>query len=128
MPHLSLHVPARRGALPAARSWVRTLARDEGLPVVVTQVVELLPSELVANAVVHGAGPTVTLRAGRDGDHVVMRVTDLGDSMPVVRSSGPEVPGGHGMRLVDRLAESWGVDAGADGGKTVWFRVETRAG
>jgi hypothetical protein len=27
------------------------------------------------------------------------------------------------MRLVDGLAESWGVDRSEDGGKTVWFRV-----
>jgi anti-sigma regulatory factor (Ser/Thr protein kinase) len=104
---------------------VRALALQERLPAAVSRVIELLTSELVANAVVHGGGPTVTIAAGRDGDHFRVAVTDSSDELPVVRTSAPDVPGGHGMRLVDRLAESWGVDRGPDGGKTVWFRVAT---
>jgi anti-sigma regulatory factor (Ser/Thr protein kinase) len=123
-----LHVTAERGALPRARSWVCDQARLHGLSAPLTQVVELLTSELVANAVTHGSGPRVLLRAGVEGDFFVVSVDDGSDAMPVMRSTGPEVPGGQGMRLVDRLAESWGVDPASGGGKTVWFRVARAAG
>lgn len=118
-----LRIAAERGALPTARAWVRGLARDTGLSVATTQVVELLTSELVANAVVHAAGPKVVVRAGVQGDHFVVAVADGSGAQPVLRTTGPEVPGGQGMRLVDRLADSWGVDPASDGGKSVWFRV-----
>jgi anti-sigma regulatory factor (Ser/Thr protein kinase) len=123
MTRADLQMSAGRGAVPAARAWVRGQAADHGLSRAVAQVVELLTSELVANAVVHTAGPHVLVRAGMDGEFFVVEVTDGSDDLPVVRSTGPEVPGGQGMRLVDRLADSWGVDPGVDGGKTVWFRI-----
>jgi anti-sigma regulatory factor (Ser/Thr protein kinase) len=118
-----LQVPAELRALPHARSWVRQQTRAHGVPSPTAQVVELLTSELVSNAVVHGGGRVVVVRAGGDGEFFVVSVTDSGDAMPVLRSTGPEVPGGQGMRLVDRLAESWGVDRAPAGGKTVWFRL-----
>jgi anti-sigma regulatory factor (Ser/Thr protein kinase) len=90
--------------------------------------VELLTSELVSNAVIHGGGAAVVVRAVLDGDFFVVAVSDTGDALPVMRSTGPEVPGGQGMRLVDRLAAAWGVDPSDDGGKTVWFRVSRSAG
>ena len=121
----SLLVSAERGALPAARSWVREQAHEHRLSDPATEVVELLTSELVANAVVHAAGTRVVLRTEDDAGYFVVRVTDGSDAMPVMRSTGPEVPGGQGMRLVDRLAESWGVEPSPGGGKTVWFRLAT---
>jgi anti-sigma regulatory factor (Ser/Thr protein kinase) len=123
MERADLRLGAERGALPAARAWVRDLARRSGLPVATVQVVELLTSELVGNAVVHGAGPGIVVRAGTEGEHFRVAVTDQSDALPVLRTTGPEIPGGQGMRLVDQLAESWGVDVAARGGKTVWFRV-----
>jgi anti-sigma regulatory factor (Ser/Thr protein kinase) len=128
MTRIDLHVAAERGALPKARSWIRDVARSNGLSTDAGQVVELLTSELVSNAVLHGVGPDVVVRAGFDGDHFVVEVSDASDTLPVMRSTGPEIPGGQGMRLVDRLADDWGVEASHGGGKTVWFRVSRSDG
>ena len=123
-----MRVRAERGSLPVARRWVTRHARDHGLGATAVQVVELLTSELVANAVVHGAGAhgaggLVDVRVGVEDGLFRVAVTDPGDDVPVLRTTGPEVAGGHGLRLVDRLAERWGVDVHPDGGKTVWFAV-----
>jgi hypothetical protein len=32
------------------------------------------------------------------------------------------VDGGYGLRIVDALADSWGIEP-TDGGKVVWFEV-----
>ena len=118
-----LRVDPVRGSLPAARAWVVARAREHGVPPPTMQVVELLTSELVANAVIHAGGPGIVLHAGTDAECFAVAVTDRSEAQPVLRGTGPEIPGGQGMRLVDRLAESWGVDAAPDGGKSVWFRV-----
>lgn len=118
-----LRVAPGRGSLPAARAWVVARAREQGLTVATTQVVELLAGELVANALIHGGGPEIVVGAGADTGCFAVAVEDTSDRLPVVRRTGPEVPGGQGMRLVDRLAASWGVERSPGGGKCVWFRV-----
>ena len=120
---MRLRTDARRGSIRLARHWVRGHTEDHGAPPDVVAVVELLTSEIVANAVLHGAGEVVvdlTLDAGG----ITVSVSDEGDGMPVTRTTGPEVPGGQGVRLVDRLASRWGVDPVPSGGKVVWFRVD----
>jgi anti-sigma regulatory factor (Ser/Thr protein kinase) len=118
-----LRVMPTRGSLPAARAWVVARAREQGLSPSTTQVVELLASELVANALIHAGGREIVVGAGTGADGFEVAVEDTCDRMPVMRRTGPEVPGGHGMRLVDRLSESWGVKRAPGGGKSVWFRV-----
>lgn len=86
-------------------------------------MVELLTSEAVANALHHGPTSPVHVAARLHDGRLTIRVADRGDNLPVVRTTGPEVPGGHGMRIIDRLAERWGVEPHPRGGKTVWFTV-----
>jgi anti-sigma regulatory factor (Ser/Thr protein kinase) len=94
----------------------------------VVPVVQLLTSELVANAVVHGDSEEIEVALHLEDGVLTVGVRDMGRGMPVVRTTGPEVPGGQGLRLVERLADSVGVDRHGSGGKTVWFRVAaTRA-
>ena len=94
-----------------------------GVALGVIPVVELLTSELVANAVTHGGPSDVRLRVGFVSGAFEVEVRDRGERLPVTRATGPEVPGGHGMRLVDMLAASWGVRTHRAGGKTVWFTI-----
>lgn len=122
---MHLQIPARRGAVPAARHWVTDVAARAGLDEELVAVVNLLTSELVANAVLHGAGPHVDIRVDVADGVFRLAVSDTGEQMPVVRTTGPEVPGGQGMRLVDMLATSWGVDPDPGSGKTVWFTLRT---
>ncbi|WP_329376531.1 ATP-binding protein [Streptomyces sp. NBC_01351] len=82
----------------------------------------LLVSELVANARLHGGGPS-SLLLRRTGDGLRVEVTDRSPTLPVLQSHSPPArPGGHGLRIVDRLARRWGAEP-LDGGKRVWLEV-----
>lgn len=93
----------------------------------VEEVATLLVSELVTNGVTHAATP-VALAVGCDGETVAVAVTDgvaggidPGGHGPARRGA----PCGRGLRIVDALAERWGVSV-HEGGKTIWFEVATR--
>ncbi len=45
-------------------------------------------------------------------------VSDHSPAPPVRRNTGPAIPGGHGMRIVERLTSTWGTEADGEG-KTV---------
>lgn len=120
---MELRLAAQRVSVARARHWVTDRARDESLGEHQVQVVELLTSELVANAVRHGpAGGGVTVRTACADHEFMVLVLDESPEPPVVRHTAPDVPGGQGMRLVDRLASAWGVVVRPPG-KTVWFQV-----
>jgi PAS domain S-box-containing protein len=81
--------------------------------------VELVVSELVSNAVLHGWG-AVGLRLRHDGDTLHVEVEDANPTPPV-RVERRDAPGGFGLDVVGELAQ-WGWRShGA--GKTVWARV-----
>jgi anti-sigma regulatory factor (Ser/Thr protein kinase) len=87
-------------------------------------VVELLTSELVANAVLHGPpGGAITLRTSVDDGRFEVAVTDDSPARPVVKHSAPEDEGGRGMMLIDLMAADWGVRTEAGTAKSVWFQV-----
>ncbi len=62
------------------------------------------------------------MRAIRRNSQFTVAVTDQSPDPPVVRTTDVDVPGGQGMRLVDRLSSAWGVQLDATG-KAVWFRL-----
>ncbi|WP_432505699.1 ATP-binding protein [Kineococcus arenarius] len=123
-------LPPRLSSVPAARHWVArthaSLTAKGCCPTgVEVTVLELLTTEAVANAVLHGGGEVV-VQLSCTGEAVRVAVSDAGAAMPVVRRAGPEVVGGHGVALIDTLAGRWGVDAGSGAGKTVWFELSAR--
>ena len=81
---------------------------------------ELVVSELVANAVLHGWG-RVTLQLHDTGDGLRIEVEDSNPTPPVATEGHPGRIGGFGMRIVERLAD-WGWRP-SRGGKVVWARV-----
>lgn len=104
----------------SARRFVeRTVGEwDPFLPL---DVIKLLVSELVVNAVLHArseAEVSVVLRQ----DRVRVAVTDRSPTLPVVKDPGPYDTSGRGMALVQSLASAWGVERLAEG-KRVWFEV-----
>lgn len=123
-----ISVAARPSSIRTARHWAVKHAQDADLPLTVVRVVELLTSEVVANAVAHAPSEPIRVRARVRPGSFTVSVTDVGTDLPVLRSTGPEVPGGHGMRLVDRLATEWGVRSHGGDGKTVWFTVTSPSG
>jgi anti-sigma regulatory factor (Ser/Thr protein kinase) len=80
-----------------------------------------MTSEVVTNAMVHGAGE-VTLGVACGGTTLRVEVGDDNAHHPSVRAGDDEAEGGRGMQIVGALADDWGVDATADG-KTVWFEI-----
>lgn len=88
---------------------------------------ELLLSEVATNAVLHARTPFdvgLTLT-----DHL-LRCEVSDDDPRTPRSEGPDADasndleslGGRGLLLIDRLAQTWGIDQRLDG-KTVWFTL-----
>jgi anti-sigma regulatory factor (Ser/Thr protein kinase) len=87
------------------------------------EVALLVASEVVTNAVRHAATPIrVSVVASSDG--ALIRVVDYDPEHLPARPghAGPQAAGGRGLRIVDRLARAWGVDASSMS-KTVWFTV-----
>ena len=87
------------------------------------QVIVLLTSELVANAVRHAEADPIAVRFAVILEHVRVEVGDDGPGFdPEIRADEPGPAGGWGLRLVDELADRWGV---ADGdGSRVWFEID----
>lgn len=85
---------------------------------------ELVVSELVANAVLHGWG-RVTLRLHDTGEGLRIEVEDSNPTPPMATEGHPGRIGGFGMRIVERLAD-WGWRP-SRAGKVVWARVRPTA-
>ncbi|WP_149204548.1 SpoIIE family protein phosphatase [Actinotalea subterranea] len=84
------------------------------------QAAELVVSEMVANAVLHGWGHVV-LRLFDTGEGLRIEVEDANPAPPVTTDGHPGRVGGYGMQIVERLAD-WGWRP-SGGGKLVWAKV-----
>jgi anti-sigma regulatory factor (Ser/Thr protein kinase) len=78
----------------------------------------LMVSELVTNALVHGIG-TISLRIDVEAAALRVEVSDEGN-VALAPSPTPGAHGGWGLRIVDQLADDWGV---LEGSTKVWFRL-----
>jgi anti-sigma regulatory factor (Ser/Thr protein kinase) len=83
----------------------------------------LMTSELVTNALVHGIG-TISLRLDVEPGALRIEVSDQGN-VALAPSPSPGAHGGWGLRIVDQLADDWGVLAGST---KVWFRISRSRG
>jgi anti-sigma regulatory factor (Ser/Thr protein kinase) len=105
-----------------ARRCVDRLVADEGLTEM-TEVLWLIASELVTNAVMHGTEPIeLTLRS--DNREVTIEVADGDEHIHKVRPHSADHTGGRGLRMIAALADRWGIRA-SQYGKTVWATVRT---
>jgi anti-sigma regulatory factor (Ser/Thr protein kinase) len=104
-----------------ARHYVSSYC--EHLPTDALDVVRLLTTELVSNALWHGGGD-VRLDLQVDAHVVTVGVTDSGPGEVTVPSEGGWPEGRQGLRLVSALADRWGVDPNPHMlGKRVWFEL-----
>ncbi|MCI2237175.1 SpoIIE family protein phosphatase [Paenibacillus sp. TRM 82003] len=85
---------------------------------------EIVVSELVANAVLHGWGP-VGLRLFDLPGALRVEVEDDSPEQPRVVDARPDGSGGHGMRVVATLGR-WGTTP-TRRGKIVWVEIPTTA-
>jgi anti-sigma regulatory factor (Ser/Thr protein kinase) len=115
--HLRLEPDVR--VVGEARSFVIEHAPE--LPEDDREVLRLLTSELVTNAVIH-ARTTIELAVVTSDRHVVVTVHDLDIGHVEVRAHvGRE--GGWGLGLVRSLADRSDMTRHPGGGKTAWFRL-----
>jgi signal transduction histidine kinase len=118
---LSLRIPGGLGAPAEARRALRRFHTE--LPVEVLQIMTLLTSELVANAVRHAGAPLVEVTCAAAAERVRVEVGDGGDGSgrkPVPRT--PDHTGGWGLYMLDELSSRWGVIDGD--GTRVWFEID----
>ena len=108
---------AEATSIAQARTLIAQRLHD--LPVKSLEVVLLLASELVTNAVRHGVGPVGVHLVWGDGG-VRVEVEDQSPGWPVVQAMDPDALSGRGLTLVEGLSSGWGVLAGGTG-KAVWF-------
>jgi anti-sigma regulatory factor (Ser/Thr protein kinase) len=122
-PHVWV-LPAEPASAGVLRRELRVLL--VALPPAQLDDVVLAASEVVANAVLHGAGPvTVWVWPGRHGLRV--EVADEGGGTPQLTPGiGPRHESGRGLFIVDEIADRWGViPSDPDPGKTLWFEVDS---
>ena len=123
MDKILLTLPAVPAAAMTARSEVtRRLAKR--LTVGVLEDVRLLLTELVTNALRHGAvkpDDEIAVRAEVTDGTVRIEVQDPGRNGPVEPREPGTHGGGYGLYLVDRLTHQWGVDR--RDGTVVWAEL-----
>lgn len=108
----------------AARQ-ARHAMRSARLPEDLQHTVDLLATEVIANAVRHAgitADQQIVFAARFVNDFVRVEVRDPGPGFDPERGMQGR---GFGLRMVDKLASRWGVDT--DDGTRVWFEVDRRS-
>jgi anti-sigma regulatory factor (Ser/Thr protein kinase) len=108
-------------AVAEARRFVGDTLRRWGLESLVADAM-LLTSELVTNSVLHADSDVTVTVAVADGMAEV-GIADGSDVLPTQRTGSAQSEGGRGLRLVELVAEEWGI-VSLPGGKQVWFRLD----
>jgi two-component sensor histidine kinase len=89
------------------------------------ELVALMLSELATNAVQHARTEFVvdiTLTREASRYRVRVGVTDQSPDLPVLPEPATDAPHGRGLRIVESLADAWGIEIRrGHPGKTVWF-------
>lgn len=117
----SLELPASPRSPRDARRFINDAIDAWDVGGDVRDVIRLLTTELVTNAMLHGS-PPINLDVTRNGSTIRVAVADTNPAPPVIRPFDPAAATGHGLLLLDRLARRWGVETNRDG-KRVWFEV-----
>jgi len=114
----SWEVPPENNAVARARSFVTNTLRGWAAPDDTTDTVQLLASELVTNAIVHGL-PPIELRLRSHAGEILLEVLDGANFIPRKLRPTPDDEHGRGLQLVALLADRWGSRV-TDRGKAMW--------
>lgn len=123
-----LELPFEPASASVARRHIVHVLRTRGIEAATCHEAAVVVSELVGNAVRHGAA----MRGGRlhvawhYGDSGLrIEVSDGGGGRPVSRRTDALEAGGRGLGIVAALSGAWGYTVD-DAGTTVWAQVGIR--
>ena len=110
---LVLRLRARAADVAQARHAVAAFLTDRGVSSTVVDDIELITSELVTNAVVHGRHGSIGVEVDTEGE-IVVTVSNLGpaNAIPPIeewRAASPLAPSGRGLGIVRRLCDDVAV-------------------
>jgi len=108
-----------------ARTEVSARLSELGTDGINAQVLVLLISEVVSNAVRHSSAPSdakIRLVATATEQAVRVAVTDSGEGFTPRPRDPDRLEDGYGLYLLEKAASSWGVEN--SGGTTVWFELD----
>ena len=118
-----IRVPHSPAGVGIGRRRVRAAFEAAGIAQPLLDDIEMVASELLGNAVRHARAlvDEALLVGWRIEDaRMTVQVTDGGSRQHVQPTDGPTLSeSGRGLRIVDRLAETWGVHDQAEV-RTVW--------
>lgn len=112
-------------AVPKARRFVRSSLAGE--PPETLHATELVVTELVTNALLHGE-PPVSVRLIDLGYGIRVEVEDAGPDLPMQGLQDAGSMTGRGLSVVAGLSSAWGIDPGRRRGKVVWSELPTGGG
>ncbi|MEU8913491.1 ATP-binding protein [Streptomyces nigrescens] len=121
--HFHVQLSATRRGARLARLLGTEQLRSWGVPF---EVPAQVLAELASNAASHGRVPGRDFRLvmSSDADTLRVEVTDArGDRLPAQQAMGLK-ESGHGLILVDALADRWGTCRGPFPCKTVWAEFD----
>lgn len=108
---------------PVARHYVEDIVRASGR-VVDFDVLNLLTSELVANAIAYGGEESFAVGVHLDGVVRVEVADHRPGELPQVQQAPRNATSGRGMAIVEQLAQHWGTCPEIDSSsKVVWFEI-----
>ncbi|MCT9932328.1 ATP-binding protein [Planotetraspora sp. A-T 1434] len=116
----SWRLPSSLRSVARARRLTRERLSAWGMEKV-TDVAELLVSELVTNALCHARGPIRLALSATEG-MLRCEVEDGGTVLPRLYNAHEDDEGGRGLCLLDMLACCWGAARTANG-KVMWFEL-----
>ncbi|GIH70586.1 ATP-binding protein [Sphaerimonospora thailandensis] len=120
-------IPRDPQCLASVRRFVRDVAADWGAGEDVPEIAELLASELVTNAIIHGSvGVPETSRIrvtiSRECRLLVVDVHDSCSALPQPRQARDYDLRGRGLAIVQMFSHRWGWEL-TPYGKSVWFQL-----
>lgn len=109
---------------PAAVTQARHYVLDilDGIGDVVAGDAAVMVSELATNSVRHAASG-FTVSVDRTTELITVAVADPGPGEPRMRAPKPTDGSGRGLRIVNALADQWGIKTNPGPGKSVWFTI-----